>query len=224
MTNKKDWGRKELRELKQGKLPMDNFIIKWEALYLQAEVNNSHMVELLEWNTAPGTIARIFQEGKQMGNPIDYLKEISRVGSARESLDFIMGRTQYRNNYKSLENKDLNAMDISTVQRGNSGNCFNCGGTGNCAKDCRKPSVECPKCHFLGGGHKKECRCSNMQGVHANYSTQEAAMSWRDSSSQKEKHRNANLFAAVRGMSYNTMKVYFYDMKTSEDKAKGKVN
>ena len=48
MTNKKDWGRKELRELKQGKLPMDNFIIKWEALYLQAEVNNSHMVELLE--------------------------------------------------------------------------------------------------------------------------------------------------------------------------------
>ena len=62
--NKKDWARKELCELKQGKLPMDDFIVKWEALYLQAEVDDSHTVKLLERNTAPGTIARIFQEGK----------------------------------------------------------------------------------------------------------------------------------------------------------------
>ena len=65
--------------------------MKWEALYLQAEIDDSHMVELLEKNTVPGTIARIFQEGKQMDDPIDYLKEIRRVGSARDSLDFIIG-------------------------------------------------------------------------------------------------------------------------------------
>ena len=161
-TNKKDWARKELRELKQGKLATDDFIIKWEALYLQAEIDDSHVVELLEKNTAPGTIARIFQEGKWMEDPIDYLKEIQRVGSAKESLDFIMGQTQYRNNYKSSGHKDPNAMDVSAAQRGNGGSCFNCGGTGHHAKDCRKPKVECPDCHFLGGGHKKECRCSNM--------------------------------------------------------------
>ena len=63
-TNKKDWARKELCELKQGKLATDNFIIKWEALYLQVERDNSHTVELLEKNTVPDTIARIFQEGK----------------------------------------------------------------------------------------------------------------------------------------------------------------
>ena len=63
-TNKKDWARKELRELKQGKLLMDDFIVKWEALYLQVEVDNLHTVELLERNTTPGTIARIFQEDK----------------------------------------------------------------------------------------------------------------------------------------------------------------
>ena len=99
--NKKGWACKELHELKQGKLPTDDFIMKWEALYLQAEVYDLHVVELLEWNTVPGTIARIFQEGKWMEDLIDYLKEIRTVGLARESLDFIMGQTQYRNNYKS---------------------------------------------------------------------------------------------------------------------------
>ena len=160
-----------------------------------------------------------------MEDPIDYLKEIWRVGSARESLDFIMGRTQYKSSYKSLGHKDPNAMDVSAAQRGNGRSCFNCGGTGHRAKDCRKSKVECLDCHFLGGGHKKECRHSNMRGVHATNSTQEAAMSWGDSSSLKVKPRNnANPFAAVRGMSYDTMKAYFYDMKTSEDKGKGKAN
>ena len=87
MTNKK-----KLQELKQGKLPTNDFIIKWKALYLQVEVDNSHAVELLEKNITPGIIARIFQEEKQMEDPIDYLKKIRRVGFAKESLDFIMGR------------------------------------------------------------------------------------------------------------------------------------
>ena len=121
-TNKKDWARKEL---KQEKLPTDDFIVKWEALYLQVEIDDSHMVELLERNTVPGTIARIFQEGKWMDDLINYLNEIQRVSSARESLDFIMGQTQFRNNYKSLGNKDPNAMDISAAQCGNSGSCYN---------------------------------------------------------------------------------------------------
>ena len=204
---------------------MDNFIVKWKALYLQAEVDDSHTVKSLERNTAPGTIARIFQEGKQMEDPIDYIKEIWRVGLARESLDFIMGWTQYRSNYKSSEHKDSNAMDISAAQHGNGRSCFNCGDTGHCVKDCRKPKIGCPDCHLLGGGHKKECRCSNIREVCTTNSTQEAAMSWEDSSSQKEKPRNnANPFAAVRGMSYNKMKAYFYDMKTLEEKGKGKVN
>ena len=69
-----------------------------------------------------------------MDDPIDYLKEIWRVGSARESLNFIMGQTKYRNNYKSLGHKDSNAMDISATQRGNSRSCYNCGGTGHHAK------------------------------------------------------------------------------------------
>ena len=126
------------------------------------KVDNLHAVELLERNTAPGTITRIFQEGKQMEDLTDYLKEIRRVSSARERLDFIMGWTQYRNNHKSLGHKDLNAIDVSTAQRGNNGSCFNCGGTGHHVKDCRKPKVECPDCHFLAGGHKKECKYSNM--------------------------------------------------------------
>ena len=92
-----------------------------------------------------------------MEDPIDHLKEIQRVSSARESLDFIMNRTQYRSNYKSSGHKDPNAMDISTAQRGNGRSCFNCGGTGHRAKDRRKLKIECPDCHFLSGGHKKEC-------------------------------------------------------------------
>ena len=110
-----------------------------------------HAIKLLERNTVPGIIARIFQEGKQMEDLLDYLKEIQRVNSARESLDFIMDQIQYRSNYKFLGHKDSNAMDISAAQHGNSGSCFNCGGTEHLAKDCRKPKVECPDCHFLGG-------------------------------------------------------------------------
>ena len=119
-------------------------------------------MELFKWNTTPGIIARIFQEEKQQENLLDYLKEIRRVSSARESLNFIMGRTQYRNNYKSLGSKDPNVIDVSTTQHGNGGNYYNCKGTGHHAKDCRKPKVECPDCHFLGGSHKKECKHSNM--------------------------------------------------------------
>ena len=96
-----------------------------------------------------------------MEDLIDYLKEIWRISSARESLNFIMGQTQYRNSYKSLGHMDPNAMDISTAQRGNGGSCFNCRGIGHHAKDCRKPKVKCLDCHFLGGGHKKECRHFN---------------------------------------------------------------
>ena len=116
-------------------------------------------------------------------------------------------------------------MDMSAAQCGNSGSCFNCRGTGHHAKDCSKLKVECPDCHFLSGGHKKECKHFNMRGVYVTNSTQEAAMSWEDSSSQKEKPRNnANPFAVVRGMSYDAMKAYFYDMKTLEERGKGKVN
>ena len=108
-----------------------------------------------------------------MEDPIDYLKKIWRVGSARESLGFIMGWTQYKNSYKSLGHKDPNVMDISAAQCGNNRGFFNYRGTGHCAKDCRKPKVEYLDCHFLSGGHTKECKHSNMQGVCATNSTQE---------------------------------------------------
>ena len=65
----------------------------------------------------------------------------------------------------------------------------------------------------------------SQKGVHATNSTQEAAMSWGNNSSLKEKPRNnSGPFVAVRGMLYNAMKAYFYDMKTSKEKEKGKVN
>ena len=131
--------------------------MKWKALYLQVEVDDLHVVKLLEQNTMPSTISRIFQEGKWMDDPIDYLKEIQRVSLARESLDFIIDKIQHRSNYKSSGYKDSNTMDVSAAQHGNGGGCFNCGGIGHCAKDCRKPKVECPDCHFLSSGHKKEC-------------------------------------------------------------------
>ena len=135
-----------------------------------------------------------------------------------------MGRIQYKNKYKSLENKDPNVIDISTTQGRNSRNCFNCGGIGYCAKNCRKSKVKCSDCHFLGDDHK-ECKHSNTWGVCATNFQQEAAMSWGNSSSPKEKPRNnADPFVAVRGMLYNTIKVYFYDMKTLKDKGKEKAN
>ena len=119
----------------------------------------------------------------------------------------------------------LTVVLVSATQHGNGGSGFNCEGTGHCAKNCRKSKVECPDCHFLDGGHKKECKCSNTQGVRATNTNQEAATSWGDGSSLKEKPRNnADPFVAVRGMLYDAMKVYFYDMKTSEEKGKGKAN
>ena len=84
---------------------------------------------------------------------------------------------------------------------------FNCSKEGHLAKDCKKPKNQCPKCNFLGSSYSRNC------------SDNSTACTAEITDSQKEE----DPFAAMREMSFDAMKAYFYDMKETES-LKDKVN
>ena len=78
-------------------------------------------------------------------------------------------------------------MDIDAARSGNN-KCFNCGGE-HFAKECKKPKLQCGKCKFLGGGHKKDCFRRGKGGRQAHSAKmEEGTTSWdEDKSTKKEK-------------------------------------
>ena len=79
-------------------------------------------------------------------------------------------------------------MDIDVAWSGNN-KCFNCG-RDHFVKECKKSMLQCGKCKFLGGSHKKDCSCQSKDSRQAQGAKKEedAATSWNeDKSTKKEK-------------------------------------
>ena len=80
----------------------------------------------------------------------DFKKDLKEAGSQKQLLNFIKSGM-----VEQAKTRDPNTMDIDATQSGNN-KCFNCSGE-RFAKECKKPKLQCSKCKFLGGSHKKDC-------------------------------------------------------------------
>ena len=107
-------------------------------------------------------------------------------------------------------------MDIKATQSGNN-KCFNCRGE-HFAKECKKLKLQCSKCKFLGGSHKKDCSHQG-KGSHQAHSAkkQEGTTPWDEDKSTKKKEdkgKGHDWSKSIQGMSLDEARAWFKDYKT----------
>ena len=129
------------------------------------------------------------------------LMDIQAVSKQIEAFELLCGKTSERPEQSNQE------VTIDAAQRRGKPRCFNCQEEGHLTKDCKRLKDQCPKCKFLGGGHSQNCRDNCT--AHTTETT--------------DGQKNKDPFATMRGMLFNAMKVYFYDMKETES-LKDKMN
>ena len=75
-ANQKDWTRKKLRELKQGKMMINEWIIKFQTYSQSAQLNQGQLVNIIEQNIDPSIIRKIIEEDTCPTDPADYLAKV----------------------------------------------------------------------------------------------------------------------------------------------------
>ena len=122
-------------------------------------------------------------------------------------------------------------MDIDAVKTGGKNKCFNCQQGSHLGKDCLKPKLQCPKCHFLGGGHQKACSKrgkgkgnGNGRQVCTIDSEDRPTTSWdEDKSTNKDnKGKGCDWTSSMKGMSLDKAHAWFKDYETLTAKWVGK--
>ena len=190
----KNWAKQQIVAYKQGKTPINNYLAKWRMLCFQSKIDNTFGIYLLEQNVSKQIIEEVFRQNKQSSAVDLMLMAIQTVGKQIEAFELLCGKISERPEQFNQE------VTIDVAQRRGKPKCFNCQEEGHLVKDCKKPKNQCPKCKFLGGRHSGNCgdKCT--------------ACITEIMDGQKEK----DSFAAIRGMSFDAMKVYFYDMKETK--------
>ena len=159
-ANQKDWAWKKLRELKQGRMTIDEWIIKFQTYSQAAQFDQGQLIDIIEQNIDSSIIRKIVEEDTRPTDPADYLTKVRNMGQKRQLTRFlgITGPSRQR---------DPNAMDISALDatsdeeskveidaftrgkgKARTPNrnrkpiaCFNCRRPGHMAKECKIPST-----------------------------------------------------------------------------------
>ena len=70
-ANQKDWARKKLRELKQGRITINEWIIKFQTYKQAAQLDQGQLVDIIEQNIDSSIIRKIIKEDTYPTDPAD---------------------------------------------------------------------------------------------------------------------------------------------------------
>ena len=92
--------------------------------------------------------------------------------------------------------------------------CFNCSQDGHSIKDYHKLKNQCEECKFHRGGHR--CNCLK-------FITRVCTTTMEQATTHSLPTIHKDPFTAIRGMNFDQLKAYFWDMKDLQEKqGKGK--
>ena len=224
-TNEKAQNRLALQNLKQKEHPMKAFLLKLENYALLANYYKTQQIELLEQNADKEIVTcLILEKGCYMFLDI-FKADLWQAGACKQLLSCIQKGTAER-----VKHKDPNAMGIDAIKTGGKNKCFNYQQEGHFGKDCLKLKLQCPECHFFGGGHQKACSKrgkgkGNRAGhqVHA-ADSKEPAISWEEnkSTNKDKKRKGCDWTSSIKGMSLDEAHAWFKDYETLTAKSAGK--
>ena len=84
LANQKDWARKKLRELKQGRMTIDKWIIKFQTYSQAAQLDQGQLVDIIEQNIDSSIIRKIIEEDTRPTDLADYLTKVRNIGQKRQ--------------------------------------------------------------------------------------------------------------------------------------------
>ena len=231
----KDWARTQLKKLKQtDNMSTVAFIAEFMKLKYYAATEDREAIGLLEDNIHPRIRYQLFSTGRHSSNydaTLIAIKEIgtnleayrmyartgqeagpSRTVNQAEATEFGPGPEDDDIGALSWDDKKKKGKGKAPVPRGNK--CFNCGEEGHGIKDCRKPKNPCGECKFHGSGHRRDC---------SKYVAKIRTSAKEQTSAHSAPSTAGDPFAAIRGMDFEQMQVYFWDHKDLAEKSgKGK--
>ena len=83
-ANQKDWARKKLRELKQGRMTIDEWIIKFQTYSQAAQFDQGQLIDIIEQNIDSSIIQKIIEEDICPTDPAAYLTKVRNIGQKRQ--------------------------------------------------------------------------------------------------------------------------------------------
>ena len=76
LANQKDWVQKRLKELKQGQILINEWIIKFQTYSQSAQLDQGQLVDIIEQNIDPSIIRKIIEEDTRPTDPAVYLEKV----------------------------------------------------------------------------------------------------------------------------------------------------
>ena len=82
-ANQTDWAWKKLRELKQERLLIDEWIIKFQTYSQSTQLSLGQLIDVIEQNIDPSIIRKIIEDDTRPTDLADYLNKVRAIGQKR---------------------------------------------------------------------------------------------------------------------------------------------